>query len=86
MIVLLANQLVNDIFTNTVSVMVAFLYVIMGATLDFEVMKAIAKKPLGPLVGIVCQYLFMPLVSSGWWVVGGWTVVVLGGARWDGEC
>lgn len=62
--VLLSYQDLSNIFMQIISVLVALLYVIMGATLDFEVIKKIAKKPLGPLVGIVCQYLFMPLVSG----------------------
>lgn len=63
MSVLLSYQNLSDLFMNIVSVLVVVLYVIMGATLDLEVIKMIVKKPIGPMVGIVCQYLFMPLVS-----------------------
>lgn len=62
--VLLSYQNLTNIFTTVVTVLVAVLYVIMGATLNLEVIKIIAKKPLGPLVGVVCQYIFMPLVSG----------------------
>ncbi|XP_050727947.1 uncharacterized sodium-dependent transporter YocS-like isoform X2 [Eriocheir sinensis] len=65
MSVLLSYQNLTNIFTTVVSVLVAVLYVIMGATLNLEVIKIIAKKPLGPLVGVVCQYLFMPLIAFG---------------------
>ena len=64
MSVLLSYQELSDLFMMIASVLVAVLYVIMGATLDMKVLKMIAKKPIGPLVGIVCQYLFMPLVSG----------------------
>ena len=63
MSVLLSYQKLSDLFIVIASVLVALLYVIMGATLDVEVLKMIVKKPIGPMVGIVCQYLFMPLVS-----------------------
>lgn len=64
MSVLLSYQNLTNTFTIVISVLVAVLYVIMGASLDLEVIKLIAKKPLGPMVGVLCQYLFMPLVSG----------------------
>ncbi|XP_042866160.1 sodium/bile acid cotransporter-like [Penaeus japonicus] len=63
MSVLLSYQKINDIFTLTIGILVAIVYVNMGATMDFEIIKNISKKPIGPLLGIVCQYLFMPLIA-----------------------
>ncbi|KAK8387528.1 hypothetical protein O3P69_018217 [Scylla paramamosain] len=65
MSVLLSYQKLSDLFMMIASVLVAVLYVIMGATLDMKVLALIIKKPIGPLVGIVCQYLFMPLIAFG---------------------
>ncbi|XP_076043814.1 ileal sodium/bile acid cotransporter-like [Oratosquilla oratoria] len=63
--VLLAYQNLNDIFTIAIGVLVALVYINMGATLDLEVIKQIVKKPIGPIVGITCQYLIMPLIAFG---------------------
>ncbi|XP_063590329.1 ileal sodium/bile acid cotransporter-like [Penaeus indicus] len=65
MSVLLSYQRINDIFTLAVGILVAIAYVNMGATMDLEIIKDIGKKPIGPLLGIVCQYLFMPLIAFG---------------------
>lgn len=64
MTVLLAYQKLNDIFTWLMAVLVAILYLIMGATLDLEIVKGIIKKPVGPAVGVFCQYVLMPAVSG----------------------
>ncbi|XP_037794303.1 ileal sodium/bile acid cotransporter-like [Penaeus monodon] len=63
MTVLLAYQELNDIFTWLMAVLVAILYLIMGATLDLEIVKGIIKKPVGPAVGVFCQYVLMPAIS-----------------------
>ncbi|XP_045103592.1 ileal sodium/bile acid cotransporter-like [Portunus trituberculatus] len=65
MSVLLSYQKLSDLFMMITSVLVALLYVVMGATLDMKVIAMIVKKPIGPLVGIVCQYLFMPMIAFG---------------------
>lgn len=40
----------------------------MGAQLDIEIIKDVFKKPIGPLVGFLSQFGFMPLFSYfiGW--------------------
>ena len=57
-------ETVNEIFTQTIAVIVAISYINMGATIDLSVIKQIAKRPIGPLIGILCQYVVMPLVSQ----------------------
>ncbi|XP_042866162.1 ileal sodium/bile acid cotransporter-like [Penaeus japonicus] len=63
MTVLLSYQQLNDIFTWLMAVLVAILYLIMGATLDLNIVKGIIKKPIGPGVGVFCQYVLMPVIS-----------------------
>ena len=36
----------------------------MGGQLDLEIIKAVFKKPIGPIVGFVSQFILMPLVSD----------------------
>ncbi|CAL4073766.1 unnamed protein product [Meganyctiphanes norvegica] len=63
MTVSLSYQNLNDIFTIALGFIIAFMYVTMGATLDIDVIWQIFKAPIGPVIGLVCQYLFMPLIA-----------------------
>ncbi|KAK7070645.1 hypothetical protein SK128_006851 [Halocaridina rubra] len=62
--VILASQKLTTIFTYVIAVLVAILYFFMGATLDLEIVKGIVKKPIGPVLGAICQYGVMPAVST----------------------
>jgi predicted Na+-dependent transporter len=35
----------------------------MGTQLKFHVLKRILMRPIGPIIGTVCQCVIMPLVS-----------------------
>ncbi|KAK7070647.1 hypothetical protein SK128_006853, partial [Halocaridina rubra] len=63
--VLLSYQKLNDIFTLAIGIFVAIAYVNMGATMDLGVVKKILKTPIGPLLGVICQFIFMPLIAFG---------------------
>ncbi|XP_071524910.1 ileal sodium/bile acid cotransporter-like isoform X2 [Panulirus ornatus] len=65
MTVFLSYQNITDIFTLLLAVLVGFVYFFMGATLDLKVVKGIIKKPVGPFVGVFCQYAFMPTIAFG---------------------
>ncbi|KAK3892948.1 hypothetical protein Pcinc_003216 [Petrolisthes cinctipes] len=65
MSVLLSYQYINSLYTNLLGVLVTIIYVFMGATIDLKIISGIVKKPLGPMVGLFCQYVFMPLIAFG---------------------
>ena len=50
-------------FTASVAILVPIIFVNFGCALDLNVVKENFTKPVGPLIGMVCQFLFMPLVS-----------------------
>mgnify|MGYP000707645150 CR=1 FL=1 len=64
MSVVVTYQFVNDFFSTSTSVLLAISYINMGATIDLQLVKQIVKKPVGPILGIVCQYIGMPLVRK----------------------
>merc|ERR1712011_82418 len=33
--------------------------------MDLKVVKDTLKKPIGPMIGFICQYIFMPLIAFG---------------------
>merc|ERR1719394_535568 len=35
----------------------------MGCAMNLDVVKQTLKKPVGPLIGFICQYFVMPLIS-----------------------
>ncbi len=65
--VLVKDKTLNNIFTLVMTVMIVVNTVNMGGQLDLKVIKAVFRKPIGPIVGFISQFLFMPLVSFGVW-------------------
>ncbi|KAL7644141.1 UNVERIFIED_CONTAM: hypothetical protein RMT77_004965 [Armadillidium vulgare] len=63
--VILSYDKINRIFTIALTVLLFTQYINMGATIDLQIVKGIVKKPIGPLVGIFCQYVLMPLFAFG---------------------
>lgn len=63
--VIKGKRLVDSIFDYSVSAFIALMYICFGATLDFSNVKLILKKPVGPIIGFVSQFVFMPLASFG---------------------
>nr|XP_053631433.1 ileal sodium/bile acid cotransporter-like [Cherax quadricarinatus] len=65
MSVVLSYKSTTDTFTFIIAVLVAVLYFFMGTTLNLQVVKGIISKPVGPIVGIFCQYILMPMIAFG---------------------
>lgn len=55
---------IDHAFTGSIILLVSILYINFGAALDLTKLKGILKKPIGPAIGFVGQFLFMPLVSQ----------------------
>ncbi len=53
----------SKIFSYSVAILVSLAYINMGCAMDLEVVKRTLKKPIGPAIGFICQYLVMPLLS-----------------------
>lgn len=65
-IILKKKKIADLLFSLSVSLFIAMMYVSFGATLDFSSVKGILKKPIGPLIGFISQFVFMPLAAYGW--------------------
>lgn len=55
----------SKLFSYSVAILVSLAYINMGCAMDLEVVKKTLKKPIGPTIGFICQYLLMPLISYG---------------------
>lgn len=57
------EKLIDKVFNYSVAALVSILYINFGAAMDIEKVKEILVRPIGPLIAIVCKFLFMPLLS-----------------------
>lgn len=62
-IIMKEMKLIDKLFSGVVALVITFLYINFGAALDFEVLRDILKKPIGPSIGFFCQYVIMPLIG-----------------------
>lgn len=62
-IIIRKEKLIDKIFNISVAALVSILYINFGAAMDMEKVKEILVRPIGPLLAIVCKFLFMPLLS-----------------------
>ena len=58
-----AKKTASKIFGYSVAVLISLLYVNFGCALDLGVMKEVLRRPVGPAIGFLSQFLFMPLCA-----------------------
>jgi len=58
-----AKKTASKIFGYSVAVLISLAYINMGCALDLGVMKEVLMRPVGPAIGMVSQFLFMPICS-----------------------
>jgi sodium/bile acid cotransporter 3/5 len=57
------DRVVDRLFVGLVMTIVMLANIGMGCKVELEVVKEVLKRPIPPLIGFLCQYLIMPLVS-----------------------
>ena len=63
------NTFWTNVFTVSVIVLVSLNNINMGCALDMEAVKSALASPIGPVIGLFSQYLFMPLLA---YLIGSW--------------
>lgn len=58
-----SQGIIDHLFTYSVAVLVSVIYISFGCALDWSVFRTTFRRPVGPIIGFWCQFLFMPLVS-----------------------
>lgn len=61
------SKVVDNIFIAVASVFVLFNNINMGAQLDIKLIWGVLKKPVGPICGLLSQFICMPTVT---WIMG----------------
>ncbi|CRK88032.1 CLUMA_CG001818, isoform A [Clunio marinus] len=64
-VVIRPERLLDTMFSVTIVILLAILFVNFGASINTSVVKEIIKRPIGPAIGSVCQLIFMPLLAFG---------------------
>ena len=62
-VVRIRSQLMK-IFIAVTAILMIILNVGFGCSIDMEVIRDILQKPIAPVIGALCQFLLMPLVSA----------------------
>ena len=63
-IVIRKVRTIDTIFTVSVALLVSILYINFGCAIDWDVCKKTIRRPVGPLIGCLCQFILMPLVNN----------------------
>merc|ERR1711953_1063269 len=61
--VLRKKTIQSKLFAYSVAILVSLAYINMGCALDLDVVKNTLKRPIGPAIGFICQFLVMPLLA-----------------------
>lgn len=71
---------ISTIFTYSVAILVSLNYINMGCALDMKIVASVLRSPVAPAVGVICQYVIMPVSAYflGLWLLADATHLRLG--------
>lgn len=61
--ILRPQRLIDRLFVYSVIILVSILYINFGAALNLQTIKEIMKRPVGPVICFIGQFVMMPLIS-----------------------
>ncbi|KAJ8715621.1 hypothetical protein PYW07_010103 [Mythimna separata] len=64
-IVLRPERVIDTIFVTSVATFVSLIFINFGCAMHWPTVKDVLRRPIGPLIGMCGQFLFMPLMSFG---------------------
>ncbi|XP_014255342.1 sodium/bile acid cotransporter 5-like isoform X1 [Cimex lectularius] len=63
--VLRKPRFIDHVFTGSVIILVSVIFINFGCALDVNSLKQAILRPIGPLIGLLSHFLFLPLISFG---------------------
>lgn len=63
--ILRPQRVIDRMFTYSVIILVSILYINFGAAINMSTIKDIMRRPVGPAICFMAQFLFMPLAAYG---------------------
>lgn len=64
-IIVRPERVIDTVFTTSVALFVSLIFINFGCAMDWPTVKNVIKRPIGPAIGMLGQFLFMPLMSFG---------------------
>lgn len=55
---------IDHAFTGSIILLVSLIYINFGCALNWSELKNHIRKPIGPVIGCVGQFIFMPIVRD----------------------
>lgn len=59
------QRVIDRVFTSSVAIFVSLIFINFGCAMNWNNVKGVIKRPVGPVIGMCGQFLFMPLISFG---------------------
>ncbi|CAH2096980.1 unnamed protein product [Euphydryas editha] len=59
------QRVIDTIFTTSVAVFISLIFINFGCAMHWPTVKGVLKRPIGPIIGLCGQFVFMPLISFG---------------------
>ena len=57
------KTIASKLFGYSVALLISIAYINMGCAIDLDVIRESIRRPVGPTIGFVCQFVVMPLIS-----------------------
>ncbi|KAF9418051.1 hypothetical protein HW555_005035 [Spodoptera exigua] len=64
-IIIRPERVIDTIFVTSVATFVSLIFINFGCAMHWPTVKEVLKRPIGPVIGMCGQFLFMPLMSFG---------------------
>ena len=59
------GEKVRNVYTLITGALLAIAFFLLGLELDMAVIWSVVKRPIGPGIGMLCQFFVMPLCAYG---------------------
>ncbi|CAH0721189.1 unnamed protein product, partial [Brenthis ino] len=59
------ERIIDRVFVSSVALFVSLIFINFGCAMNWNNVKGVIRKPVGPVIGMCGQFLFMPLISFG---------------------
>ncbi|CAH0597716.1 unnamed protein product [Chrysodeixis includens] len=64
-VVIRPQRVIDTIFVTSIATFVSLIFINFGCAMDWPTVKEVVKRPVGPIIGMAGQFLFMPLMTFG---------------------
>lgn len=58
------GRVIDEVFKYASATMAALIYINFGCALTWSEIRKNLKRPVGPAIGLFCQFCFLPIVST----------------------